>query len=227
MNRVLLFAVVLASLSLGGCFHTTLENPATPEYTPVLPAPQALIEQAPTGGIYKAGYSKELFRDLKAYRVGDVLTVVLSEDTSAEMRSTTSTNKDGNVSLGLSNLLGKQYAALDSPLTVQADNSRSFSGTGNSSQSNSLDGQITVTVHQVLPNGNMLVRGEKRVTINRGIEYLQLSGIVRPEDVNAENQVSSVRMADTEIAYSSRGIVGDSNTAGWGSRIFNSAWWPF
>ena len=193
----------------------------------MVPSPRAMIEAAPTGSIYKAGHSNELFRDLKAYRVGDVLTVVLSEDTSAEMRSTTSTKKDDNISLGLSNLLGNQYAALQSPLGVQSDNTRSFAGTGNSSQSNSLDGQITVTVHDVMPNGNLLIRGEKRVTINRGIEFLQLSGIVRPEDVNAENEVSSVRIADTQITYSSRGIVGDSNTAGWGSRIFNSPWWPF
>ncbi|MEM7375896.1 MAG: flagellar basal body L-ring protein FlgH [Pseudomonadota bacterium] len=220
-------AVVFPLLMMGGCLHTELKNPPTPEYVPVLGASAPVIETAPTGSIYQAGRANELFRDLKAYRVGDVLTVVLSEDTSAEMRSTTTTKKDDNASLGITSLLGSQYAPLDSPIGVQSDNSRSFSGTGNSSQSNSLDGQITVTVHQVLPNGNLLIRGEKRVTINRGIEYLQLSGIVRPEDVNAQNQVSSVRIADTQITYSSRGIVGDTNTAGWASRIFNSPWWPF
>ncbi|MEM6988381.1 MAG: flagellar basal body L-ring protein FlgH [Pseudomonadota bacterium] len=214
-------------LALSGCLHTELKNPPTPEYVPVQSVAAPIIDRPPNGSIYQIGVSNELFRDLKAYRVGDVLTVVLSEDTSAEMRSTTTTKKDDNASLGITNFLGNQYTSLDSPLAVQSDNSRSFSGTGNSSQSNSLDGQITVTVHQVLPNGNLLIRGEKRVTINRGIEFLQLSGIVRPEDVNAQNQVSSVRIADTQITYSSRGIVGDSNTAGWGSRIFNSPWWPF
>lgn len=221
-----LFAIV-SLLVLSGCLHTSLENPPTPEYVPVSSTATKSVERVPTGSIYQVGLSNELFRDLKAYRVGDVLTVVLSEDTSAEMRSTTTTKKDDNASLGLTNLLGKTFNSLDSPLSVQSDNTRSFSGTGNSSQSNSLDGQITVTVHDVLPNGNLLIRGEKRVTINRGIEFLQLSGIVRPEDVNARNQVSSVRIADTQITYSSRGIVGDTNTAGWASRVLNSPWWPF
>lgn len=214
-------------LALCGCLHTELNNPATPEFEPLPVAPERVIDAGPTGSIYQAGLSDELFRDLKAYRVGDVLTVLLSEDTSAEMRSSTTTQKDDNASLGISNFLGKAYNSLNSPISAQSDNSRSFSGTGNSSQSNSLSGQITVTVHDVFPNGNLLIRGEKRVTINRGVEFLQLSGIVRPEDIDASNQVSSGRIADTQIAYSSRGVVGDSNTAGWGSRVLNSAWWPF
>ncbi len=103
----------------------------------------------------------------------------------------------------------------------------SFDGASDSSQSNRLDGSITVTVAERLPNGNLLVRGEKRITINQGEEFIRVQGIVRPVDIGPANSVASTKVADARITYSGRGTLADSNRPGWLSRFFNSPWFPF
>lgn len=218
---------VAASLLLSACAPVPLQHPAEPEYEPVPAPPMPKVDVTPTGSIYNSATARELFRDIKAYRVGDVLTVNLEESTDAEMSSATNTNKDDVNSLGASTILGKVLTAGQNELTVQTGNNRSFSGSGNSAQSNSISGELSVTVHQVLANGNLVIRGEKRTTINQGMEFLRLSGIVRPEDVTDSNEVSSTRIANAHVSYGGRGVIRDSNRAGWASRFFNSEWWPF
>ena len=105
--------------------------------------------------------------------------------------------------------------------------SRDFAGAGDSSQSNKLDGNVTVTVAEVLSNGNLLVRGEKRVTINQGDEFIQFSGIVRPADIEPDNTVLSTLVADAKISYTGNGMLDEVNGNGWLARVFNSKWWPF
>jgi flagellar L-ring protein precursor FlgH len=104
---------------------------------------------------------------------------------------------------------------------------RSFDGTGSSSQSNQLTGEITVTVAQRLANGNLLVKGEKWLTINQGQELVRIAGIVRPQDIGQDNTIESTRVADAKITYTGRGTLADANTQGWLSRFFNSKWMPF
>ena len=110
---------------------------------------------------------------------------------------------------------------------IGLDGERSFDGAGSSSQSNQLTGQITVTVAQRLPNGNLIVRGEKWLTINQGQELVRIAGIVRPQDIGQDNVVPSTRVADARISYTGRGTLADANTRGWLSRFFNSKWMPF
>ena len=93
--------------------------------------------------------------------------------------------------------------------------------------SNSLSGNITVTVHDVLPNGVLMVKGEKWLTLNQGDEYIRISGMVRPQDIGSDNTVESTKLADARIAYSGTGSVNDSNVMGWMSRFFIGAIWPF
>ena len=112
-------------------------------------------------------------------------------------------------------------------MTFGTSGDRSFDGSGNSSQSNQLTGSITVTVAQRLSNGNLLVRGEKWLTINQGQELVRISGIVRPQDIGQDNSVPSTRVADARIAYTGRGSLADANTQGWLSRFFSSKWMPF
>ncbi len=112
-------------------------------------------------------------------------------------------------------------------LGASATSSDGFAGKGDSSQSNSLSGDISVTVAQVLPNGNLIVRGEKSLKLNQGKEFVQISGIVRPVDILSDNTVLSTQLADAHIAYSGQGAVNDSNTMGWMARFFNSGYWPF
>lgn len=186
------------------------------------------------GSIYHDTTSMSLFEDVRAKRVGDILTVVLAEQTDAKKEATTSTSKDTTADLGNPTVLGSPLS-FNSPgfmpkrtlnLDTSVDSSQKFDGSGDSSQSNSLTGNVTVTVVEVLANGNLVVRGEKTVRINQGDEYLKVSGVVRPQDVSSDNSVLSTQLADAHIAYSGSGFVADSNSMGWFARFVN-AWWPF
>ena len=231
-TRALLSAVAMLTL-LSGC--ASLQRPAA-DYRPAYPAVSVPPPQS-SGGLYQAGYSQALFEDLKARRIGDTITIVLQERTQASKDAKTETSKDNTVGIANPTLLGSELK-FDTPLLPHGNDRSSnlgtslssaqeFNGEGTSSQGNSLSGNITVTVIDVLPNGNLMVRGEKWLTLNQGDEYIQISGIVRPVDVRADNTVLSGLVADARITYSGEGFVADSNKMGWLSRFFASALWPF
>ncbi len=231
-TRAILSIVAMLTL-LSGC--ASMQKPAA-DYRPAYPVVSVPPPQT-NGGIYQAGYSQALFEDLKARRIGDTITIVLQERTQASKDAATETKKDGNVSIDNPTLLGSELK-FDTPLLPHASDRSSnlgtslgstqdFKGEGSSSQGNSLTGNITVTVIDVLPNGNLMVRGEKWLTLNQGDEYIQISGIVRPVDVRADNTVLSGLVADARITYSGEGAVADSNKMGWLGRFFISALWPF
>ena len=104
---------------------------------------------------------------------------------------------------------------------------RSFTGKGDSGQSNSLQGQITVTISDVLPNGILEVRGEKWLSLNEGDEFIRVQGLIRPQDIGADNTVQSSKIADARISYGGTGSVANASKPGWMSNFFNSPWWPF
>ena len=112
-------------------------------------------------------------------------------------------------------------------LGFDLSSSADFTGDGSSTQSNKLSGNITVTVVEVLPNRNLYVRGEKRIGINQGNEYVRLAGIVRPQDITPQNTIESTRIADPTISYVGEGELADANSMGWLTRFFNSALFPF
>jgi flagellar L-ring protein precursor FlgH len=175
------------------------------------------------GSIYHDARNMELFSDPRAHRAGDILTVVLVENTQAVKKSNTTTSKTDKDTVGAPTLLGKTFNK--AAIGTSAD--RSFAGAGTSSQSNQLTGNITVTVAQRLGNGNLVVRGQKWLTINQGQELIRIAGIVRPQDISQDNTVPSTRVADAKITYTGRGTLADANTQGWLSRFFNSKWMPF
>ena len=102
-----------------------------------------------------------------------------------------------------------------------------FEGSGSSNQSNSLTGAIAVQVSRVLPNGNLMIQGEKWLALNKGEEFIQLRGIVRPEDVSSQNTIPSTMVADARISYGGTGMIDQANSPGWISRFFNSSLNPF
>ena len=108
--------------------------------------------------------------------------------------------------------------------TIDAE--RTFAGSGDSAQSNSLSGEIAVTVSDILPNGNLLIRGEKIIGLNQGSEFIRLSGIVRPQDISTENVILSRKIANARIYYGGGGVVAESNTKGWLTRFFDSPMFP-
>lgn len=221
---------LLAAFALSGCATLNPPKPGdSPEYQPIAPLeprPAALNN----GAIFQPTLGSSLFEDHKAHRVGDLVTVVLSEKTDAKKSSATSTAKDssaemdfGNVTIAGKTLLPDAQAQL---LGLKNKNKRAFDGSGNSSQSNQFTGEITVTVAEVLPNGNLIIQGEKWLGINQGNEYIRLRGIVRPSDITRDNKVKSTQIANAQIYYGGTGMLRDSNTAGWLTRFFNSPIWP-
>jgi flagellar L-ring protein precursor FlgH len=119
-------------------------------------------------------------------------------------------------------VLGKTYPDVE----TSASGEREFKGSAKSSQQNTLRGSIAVSVHRVLPNGTLLIKGEKALRLNQGDEYIRLTGLVRIDDINRYNQVSSQSVANAKISYAGRGVLNDSNSAGWLTRFFASPLFP-
>jgi flagellar L-ring protein precursor FlgH len=213
-------------LLLGACAGNRPILP-DPYYAPV--EPQVVTPAARrTGAIYQAELPVELFQDRRAYRVGDILTVQLSEKTDASTTASTATSKDDSVEIGAPVIFGAGVTRLGKDIfETNFDAQRAFSGNGDTSQSNSLKGDITVSVARVLANGNLVIRGEKVISINQGTEFVRLAGIVRPEDIDAENTVLSNKVANARISYGGRGALADANAQGWLGRFFNGPLWPF
>jgi flagellar L-ring protein precursor FlgH len=182
---------------------------------------------AASGTIYNPAAGFGLFMDLRARAVGDILTVMLVERTNASKESSTSTAKGTSVDTSAPVIAGRGSTANGLPFTNQLESARSFDGASDSSQSNRLDGSLTVTVVDRLPNGNLLVRGEKRLTLNQGEEFVRLQGIVRPVDIGPQNTVESTKIADAEISYSGKGALAEVNRQGWLARFFSSPLFPF
>jgi flagellar L-ring protein precursor FlgH len=190
------------------------------------------------GAIYSGGYDVaiaevDLVSDIRPRRVGDSLTILLSEKTNASKKNGASVDKKTDMTVANPTLFGTQpnfrLGDMNTKFTLeQAINSqKNFDGKGEASQSNSLTGEITVTVAEVLPNGNLVVQGEKILTLNRGNEHVRLSGIVRPMDILPDNTVPSTRVANATIVYSGEGEVADASVMGWLARFFVSAFFPF
>ena len=205
---------------LGAC--AVIPEQSEPGYETV--APIAMIPPVQnTGGLYQAGYDLVLFEDQRASRVGDIIQVLLVEQMDAAKTSKTEIDKDSKTTVPAPTLFGH----LLDDLGIGLDSSSEFEGEGKSNQSNRLSGSIAVTVSQVLPNGNLMVQGEKWIQINQGGEFVRLKGIVRPSDVSSDNTVLSTHIADAKISYGGRGALDEANVTGWVVRFFMSPIWPF
>ncbi len=224
--KLIALLMMLSSLVLTGCVQKQVK-PNNPEYAPV--RPQALMQPKPVNGsIYSAATSINLYGDGRAHRVGDILTITLQESTSSQKSAKTELDKTSNLSLAQPTLLGKTVDINGRPLSATLNGpTLDFDGEGKSDMSNNLTGNITVTVHDVLPSGVLLVKGEKWLTLNQGDEYIRISGMVRPQDIGSDNTVMSTKLADARIAYSGTGAVHDTNVMGWVSKFFISALMPF
>ncbi|HIE5354680.1 TPA: flagellar basal body L-ring protein FlgH [Stenotrophomonas maltophilia] len=224
LARIVL-ASTLAAL-LGGCVIAgdVRPYPAMAPLQPIMP-PQA---EPTAGAIYAAGPTLQLYSDRRARDVGDLLTITLLENTTAQTSANTATNKESNLSLGTPSIFGAPVTLGGKDiLSASAKGARDFTGKGNSAQSNRLQGSVTVTVIQRLPNGNLVVQGQKNLRLNQGDELVQVQGIVRPGDISPDNTLPSSRVAEARIVYGGRGPVAQSNAMGWLSRFFNSGLTPF
>jgi flagellar L-ring protein precursor FlgH len=211
-----------AALLLAGCASSVpLNNPKPVDEALALPRGVA-ARAGVSGGVFSAD-TVSLTSDARAFRVGDVVTVILQETTQASKKAGTSFSKGADVTVNPLSLFGKTF-----PKTaVGINGDRSFKGDATSTQQNALSGAVTVVVQDVLPNGLLRVAGEKRLQLNQGEEFLRLAGYLRAADIDNDNQVSSLRVANARIAYSGQGTLADANTPGWLTRFFTGPLMPF
>ncbi len=216
-------------LILSGCttiYHHEVED--DPNWAPSYPV-EASDNAQSSGSIYNVATAKMLFQDKKALREGDIITVVLTENTRATKNADTELSKDTGLSttapIAFGNTLSVGGGTTDLGLSINSANA--FKAETDSKQSNLLQGTISVTVQKVFANGNLMIKGEKWIALNQGNEFIRVSGLIRPEDINKDNQVESTKVANARIYYGGTGPLAEVNEEGWLSRFFNSGWWPF
>jgi len=229
---VKLFGIALLGATLTACVsHPSLEHPdyLVPEYAPV-----AVPAQEERGSALYSPYTEvALFEDLKGYRRGDIINVLLAERTAAQKSSGTNVSKSNEATIENPTLGGEQrdklgsFRGYDWNFGFGLSSEQAFTGASGSNQSNTLSGSIAVTVVEELPRGNLLVQGEKWISLNEGHEFIRVRGIIRRSDISQDNTVLSTQIADARIAYGGAGATKDANRMGWLSRFFNSALQPF
>jgi flagellar L-ring protein precursor FlgH len=196
--------------------------PPTNVHQPMSVRPSERAEAlAANGSIYRPGVSRTLFEDRRARYVGDTLTIVISERTAASTQSNTGINRSGSISASTPTIQGLPGKSLQS-LSLSASSSATFEGKGEAAANNVFNGNITVTVVEVLGNGNLLVSGEKQIAIGHGTEYIRLSGIVNPYFISTANSINSANVADARIEYKAAGAISEAQVMGWLARFFMS-----
>jgi flagellar L-ring protein precursor FlgH len=229
MSKCCQYIVLLALLGLGGCATThdplDMDDPA---YAPRYPVAETTAP--PThGSLFSQAAYNGLFTDPLASRVGDILTIRLSETTTSSKSANTSYSKSSDSTLAEPVILGGLVKGLEvnggNLNSMGSDND--FSGSSSSDQSNSLRGNISVTIAEVLPNGSYIVRGEKWMKLNQGDEYIRISGIVRAADIDSTNGIDSSKLANARITYGGKGAGANANEAGWLARFFINPFFPY
>ena len=174
-----------------------------------------------TGSLFNSADAQDLYDDTKPRGIGDIVTILLEEKTQAKKSASSDLDKSTDLSMDPPSLGGKPLTIGDRDLSYEVSNANKFSGSTSADQSNSIKGSISVEVIDVLANGNLLVRGEKWLTLNTGDEYIRVSGTIRPDDISQENTIASTRIANARIQYSGTGDRQDTQEQGWLARFFN------
>ena len=203
-----------------------VQEPTYPEYQP------PKVEE---GSLWSAQRGMSLFTDIRASRVGDTVTVRIVEDPEAALSANTKTSRSSSVNgklefLGYMKWLAdhNQNLAQNPGVDALINSSlvTSYDGKGTSDRDGHVNAYITAMVIKVLPNGNLFISGKREIKVNHELQYITISGIIRPEDVTPDNEISSTYIADARIAYSGVGPVSDNQSPGWLARILNHVW-PF
>ena len=218
MNKVVrmtrsLIKIFSCILFLSGCVNTYVEEKASLEFEPIYPVQEFdQPNRNVNGSIYAQAGGGLFATDRRAQTIGDILTVNLSEQFSAnKSQGATSGKTDAfevTVPIGVQGNFG-------TTADLTAGTKQAFAGSGSATQSNSLTGKISVTVVRLFENGNLEIMGQKKLTLNNGNEYIRLSGVIRPEDISASNEVNSNRIAHASITYTGTGDIHDTNQPGW------------
>ena len=225
MRKFLISAMTpMQILALGLLLPGCAQMPREPlVHQPMTLRSDAQVKPAPTvnGAIYRTGFGAQaLFEDRRPRYTGDILTIVVSENVNATKSSAANSSRTSGASADFS-LIPKIFRGLiSSSENTKASGANTLSAKGGANAANTFNGVITVTVVEVLPNGNLIVSGEKQMLINQGTEFIRFSGVVNPRTVSANNTVPSTQVADARIEYSAKGYIDEAQTMGWLQRIF-------
>jgi len=226
-SRLSMAAILTAIALMPGCSSTREKPiPDDPYYAPVYPEPPA-TRVAATGSMYQASQAASLYSDIKALKVGDIITVILMEETQANKSASNQIKKGTDLSIDPIYAGGGNITINGIPIDLSYSDSFNTNRESDADQSNSLSGSISANVMQVLSNGNLVIRGEKWISINNGDEFVRLTGIVRSQDIRPDNTIDSPRVANARIQYSGTGTFAEVQKVGWLSSFFMSEWWPF
>ena len=226
-KRILLIGSVMLAGCLSGCNVMPPQALThSPQFEPVYPLKQVQASTA-TGAIYIGRQSDSWFGKGRNFQVGDVITVLLNESTQAARSQVGSISRNSTndmLSPGLA-VLGNKLGGLMKG-TDFSKTDISNKGTGTADQTASLTGSVAVSVVEVMPNGNLVLRGEKQLALTEGSEVIQVAGIIRPDDVAPNNTVQSRRLANAQISYRGTGDLANATRAGWGTSAVLKLW-PF
>ncbi len=214
-------AVLALGFSLGGCESMGPKvdvSPVQPVRYAIAPAAQAV----PTGSLFSAHAYRPAFEDPRARLPGDTLTIQIAENVTASQKSSSTINRSGEVSSSVTALPFLKSTSLSPRLDATAESANNFSGKGGTESTNKFEGSITVTVMEVLPNGHLLVAGEKQIGVNENVDVLRFSGTVDPRSLQPGSVVASTQVANARIASRNQGAQGEVQAIGWLARFFLS-----
>jgi flagellar L-ring protein precursor FlgH len=216
-TATLLPLLVLAFLPGCAALYAT---PPTAVHQPMTATPEMRAQMTgATGAIYQTAAVQPLFEDRRARRVGDIITINLVENTSAQKASNASATRGSSMTGGITTATRVPLSGLGG-MNIDAGVDSEFAGKGAAAANNAFTGTITVTVIDVYANGNLLVSGEKQIAINQGNEYIRFSGVINPNNVTGSNTVQSTQVADARIEYKGSGYIDESQQMGWMQRFF-------
>jgi len=220
-NRLTLLGItVLSAILLSGC-SATPERVQNMTFEPSFPLniPQQVETQ--NGSLYQVG-AMTLFNDSRAHRIGDIITIALTESFDAKKKDEAKYDKSNSQDFGVSTPLS--LFGQTKNFGVGYGSTGAFAGKSDVKQNSSMSGSIAVTVVEVISNGNLIVRGEKRLTIHEGDELIQFAGIIRPQDIRPDNTIDSTKVADVRLVYKDVGVSGDTNRPGAFTQWMNKYW---
>jgi flagellar L-ring protein precursor FlgH len=217
-----LLNVLLASAALmSGCAAVDPVPVPPPRFAAVQP-PEVNVPRGPTGSIYNSVQSDNMFGRGRNFQVGDVITVLLDERTQGSRSTSTNVSREAKNNIVPPSVATRLGNIKGIPTGLNLNESSNTSA----DQAASLSGSLAVSVVEVLPNGNLVVRGEKQLSLSEGSEVIQVSGVIRPADVSPNNTVLSRRLAHSQIAYRGSGDLASASSPGWGTKLLNRMW-PF
>ncbi len=247
-SLLLATAAMLGASTLAGCGNMIdrvaeigkepsmdpIENPQTdPKYQPVsMPMPSPVADLRQPNSLWRQG-SRAFFKDQRAGKIGDILTVVIEIQDEAKLANKTGQSRDGSNSAGLDNLLGYETMlgdifpdGIDAGNLVNADSKTSTTGNGTVDRSEAIKLRVAAIITQVLPNGNMVLQGSQQVRVNYELRQLTVGGVIRPEDISNVNEINYDKIAEARISYGGKGTLSDVQQPRFGQQVYD-IFFPF